>query len=133
MSRWAVGTPPVHQVRVDHVGKCAESRADGAGLTLASAARTNRKEPPMKKTLLATVVSLLAAASAHAGAKGNDFVTISTQFSYASGAMGSARSSSDALQSIGCSFIAYTGSSVYLSCSAIDAKNNRAWCTSSNV
>ena len=84
------------------------------------------------KKIVPVVLLSLAAASAYAGAKGNDFVTISTQFSYATGAMGSARNSADAMQQIGCGFVANTGQNTYLSCSAIDAKGNRAWCISTN-
>jgi hypothetical protein len=87
----------------------------------------------MKKTLLATVLSLLAAASASAGQKGNDFVTIMTQFSVATGAMGSARNSTDVMQLIGCGLVANAGSTTYVSCSAMDAKGNRAWCVSTNA
>jgi hypothetical protein len=88
----------------------------------------------ISKGLLMTAPLLavgLAAAWAHAGYKVVSDVVVSTDGSYAYGAMGSARASNGNFQRIGCSTYATTGSTTVI-CSARNAVGTSVQCRSSN-
>jgi len=77
-------------------------------------------------------MALLFTAPASAGQRADDFVSINTIYRVASGALGSARNSSDGMQFIGCGVYAYATSQAYVSCAAYDAKGRYASCVSTS-
>jgi hypothetical protein len=79
----------------------------------------------------ATVGGLLAVRPAHAGYRGTYAVTINLTSHVASGSLGSARNSADALEYIGCAIYGYPGS-ISAQCAAYDANANYAYCTASD-